>query len=109
MPYIYDFNNLQSIKQIEVNPKGWVEPLFVEYGMGVHGTAPSYFWRVKGTKHTFVIRVLRMNFLSSGDYKKHFEDSLEGFREEYITWHKQEWITNWMKEYRQEFSKFISI
>jgi hypothetical protein len=109
MPYIYDFSKLTSIQQMEVCPKGWVEPLFIEYGMGVHGTTPSYFWRVKGTKHTFVIPVMRMNFLSSGDYKKHFEESLEVFREDYIDWSQMEWTADWMKEYRQDFSKFIAL
>ena len=94
---------------MEVHPQGWVEPLFVEYGMGVHGSTPSYFWRVKGTKHTFVIPVMRMNFLSSGDYEKHFNEALESFREDYIDWKNQGWITEWQQEYRRDFSKFISL
>jgi hypothetical protein len=109
MPYNYDFLKLTTVQQMEVHPKGWVEPLFVEYGMGVHGSTPSYFWRVKGTKHTFVIPVLRMNFLSSGDYTTHFSDVLTQFREDYIEWANQGWNTPWMKEYKEDFKQFISI
>ena len=109
MPYIYDFSKLTTIQQMEVHPMEWVEPLFVEYGMGIHGTTPSYFWRVKGTKHTFVIPVLRMNFLSSGDYEKHFNEALESFREDYVDWSKQGWVTEWMQEYKKDFSRYISL
>ncbi len=109
MPYIYDFSKLQDIKNIIVNPIGWINPLEIEYGMGIHGSTPSYFWRVKGTKHTFVIPVLRMNFLSSGNYEKHFTEILESFREDYIVWKNQEWIAEWMQKYRNDFSKYISI
>ena len=109
MPYIYDFSKLSTIQQMEVHPEGWVEPLFVEYGMGIHGSTPSYFWRVKGTKHTFVIPVLRMNFLSSGDYEKHFNEALNTFRMDYIEWAKGGFNAPWAEEYRTEFSKLISI
>jgi len=108
MPYEYDFDNLQMVREMEVHPKGWVEPLFVEYGMGVQVSTPSYFWRVKGTKHTFVIPVLRMNFLSSGDYEKHFNEALEGFRLEYLEWKNEKFYTPWMKEYQEDFRRFIS-
>lgn len=109
MPYVYDFSKLSTIQQMEVHPEGWVEPLFVEYGMGVHGSTPSYFWRVKGTKHTFVIPVLRMNFLSSGNYEKHFSETLSQFREDYISWAKTGFEVPWMLEYKNDFSKFISL
>lgn len=108
MPHIYDFSKLTSIQQMEVHPQGWIEPLFVEYGMGVHGSTPSYFWRVKGTKHTFVIPVMRMNFLSSGDYEKHFNEILEGFRQEYLGWKNEGFYTPWMKEYQEIFRTFIA-
>lgn len=109
MPNNYDFSKIKTVQQMEVHPKGWVEPLFVEYGMGMQITTPSYFWRVRGTKHTFVIPVMRMNFLSSGDYEKHFNEALETFREDYIDWSSQGWITEWMQEYRNDFSRYISL
>jgi hypothetical protein len=107
MPHVYDFSKLTIIQQMKVHPKGWVEPLFVEYGMGIHGTTPSYFWRVKETNHTFVIPVLRMNFLSSGDYGKHFDEYLEGFRQEYLEWKSEGFYVPWMKEYQEIYRNFI--
>ena len=109
MPYNHDFSNIRDLHNLEIHPEGWINPIWIEYGMGLHGNVPSYFWRVKGTKHTFVIPVLRMNFLSSGEYEKHFEDTLKTFREDYIEWEKEGWITEWSQEYRDQFSRFISI
>jgi hypothetical protein len=109
MPYNHDFSDIRNIKELEIHPKGWIDPLFVEYGLGMHGNVPSYFWRVKGTKHTFVIPALRMNFLSSGNYNEHFKEVLEKFREDYISWSKEGFIPQWSQEYREQFSRFISL
>jgi len=112
MPNNFDFSELKNVKTIEVNPQGWVIPLYVEYGIGddirSYGEI-SYFWRVKGTQHTFVIPIIRMDFLSSGDYKKHFEDALETFREDYINWKNEGFITEWSREYDKQYSRFIVI
>lgn len=107
MPNNYDFNKLANVKAVEIDPDGWISPLFVEYGTGFHGEVPAYFWRVKGTKHTFVIPILRMDYLSQGDYEKHFKDVLNGFREEYIGWEYEQFYTPWMKEYKEMFEAFI--
>jgi hypothetical protein len=112
MPYNFDFTKLKNIKIAKINPIGWFNPLYVEYGIcddaEIRGI-PSYCWRVKGTKHTFVISVIRMDFLSSGNYEKHFEQTLENFREDYILWKEDGFITEWSQEYRQQYSDFIII
>ena len=112
MPNNVDFSNIKNIKTLEVNPKGWVENLVVEYGIGedmkIYG-AESYFWRVKGTQHTFIIPIARMDFLSSGNYKKHFNEALETFREDYLSWKKEGFIYRWAKDYERQFSKFIVV
>lgn len=113
MPNNFDFSTLKNIKTIEVTPAGWVTPLVIEYGIKeespTFGELNSYHWRVKGTRHTFVIPVIRMDFLSSGDYKKHFENALENFRQDYINWKDQGFITEWAREYEQQFSRFIIV
>jgi len=109
MPNNYDFSKLENVKVIEVSLEGWVSPLFVEYGAGFHGEVPSYFWRVKGTQHTFVIPILRMDYLSQGDYGKHFQEALQGFRSDYIGWSKEGWYIEWMQKYKEDFSEFISL
>ena len=107
MPNNYDFNKLTNIKEIKINPKGWILNIIVEYGIGYHGEDISYFWRVKGTKHTFVIPILRMDYLTEGNYNAHFEEVLESFREDYKKWKKEEWYLEWQREYYEDFSQFI--
>jgi hypothetical protein len=109
MPNIYDFSKLEDVKEIVVNPEGWIKPLTVEYGFGYHKEAMSYHWRVKGTQHTFVIPVGRLDYLTEGDYAKHFEEALEGFREDYKGWAEGGFESPWMQAYRTDFSKYISI
>jgi hypothetical protein len=112
MPNNLDFLEFNNVKTIEVNPEGWVSPLYIEYASAkeqkIYGST-SYFWRVKGTTHTFVIPTIRMDFLSSGDYKAHFNEILEIFREDYIIWKAEGFTTDWAKEYRQQFQHFILI
>jgi len=109
MPNFYDFSKLDNVSEVTVNPDGWVNPLKIEYGTGYNGEILSYFWRIKGTKHTFVIPVIRMDYLTEGDYAQHFEEALEGFREDYRGWNEEGWYAPWMREYRGEYSKFIAI
>lgn len=107
MPYNYDFSILRNVKTVEANPKGWINPLTIEYGIG-EGAGPTYYWRVKGTNHTFVIPVLRLNFISSGDYVKHFEEVLEKFKEnDYEDWRNKGFSAGWMREYKTEFGNYI--
>ena len=113
MPHNFDFSGIENFKSMEINPQGWISPLHVEYGVANDiqnfSGIPSYFWRVKGTLHTFVIPVLRMDFLSGGDYKKHFENALIAFREDYLTWQKEGFATDWSREYECQFKNFIII
>lgn len=109
MPNNYDFSNLENIKEIIIHVEGWISPLIIEYGLGYHSEDLSYYWRVKGTKHTFVIPVLRIDFISEGNYVKHFQEALFSFREDYKKWAKEGFYTDWMREYREDYNKFISI
>ena len=109
MPNNYEFTKLSNIKTVEVNPDGWVEPLYIEYGEGNMGNTPSYFWRVKGTFHTFVIPIVRMNYLSSGDYVKHFNEVLQEFRQDYIEWSKEGFRIEWMRKYEEQYKSFINL
>lgn len=109
MPNKYNFNLLKNTKKMEVSPEGWVYPLFVEYGAEIYSGIPSYFWRVIGTDHVFIIPILRMDFLSKGDYKKHFEDILVEFRNDYIGWAEACWPSDWMKEYKDMYKLYISL
>lgn len=113
MPNNFNFSNIKDVKTIEVSPTGWITPLYVEYGIfediAFYGGSPCYFWRVKNTEHTFVISTTRMDFLSSGDIKNHFRDVLEKFKEDYLTWKEEGFITQWSREYEHQYSRFIII
>ena len=108
MPYNLDFSLLKNVKAIQVGPKGWASPLFVEYGI-LDEDMPLYCWRVRGTAHTFKIPVVRMDFLSSGDYKNFFGDALEVFREDYLTWKAEGFVDGWPREYERQYSGLILV
>ena len=111
MPNNVDFSLLINLKKVKLEPapEGWNSPLFIEYGMGEHGSTLSYFWRVNGTEHTFVIPIARMQYLSAGNYEGHFKEVLKAFREDYIEWAKEEFYTQWMQEYKEQFNEFIKL
>ena len=109
MPNNYDFSKLKNVKEKKVNPEGWVSPLTIEYGQGYHNDTLSYHWRIKGTKHTFVIPIIRMDYITGGEYEAHFEETLQGFREDYKEWAAKGWETEWMQAYREDFSRYISV
>lgn len=107
MPNYYNFSNLKEIKTIEVNPNLWVNPLVIEYGFD-DTENPVCYWRIKNTKHTFSIPITRLNYISSGDYEKHFCDVLENFAEyDYLEWKNQGFYAEWMKEYEKEYKLFM--
>ena len=106
MPNDYNFSKLENIKTLEINPIGWVNPITIEYGVD-YDLYADYYWRVKGTQHTFVIPVSRMNYISSGDYEKHFQEVLEKFREEYKEWKKGGFEVLWMRDYEAQYRNFI--
>ena len=109
MPNNCDFKEVKNIQEKRLDIEGWISPLIIEYGTGFEGGVPSYFWRVKGTSHTFVIPILRMDFLSKGDYESHFIETLKTFRIDYIKWSSEGFYTDWMQEYHKMFQSFISI
>jgi hypothetical protein len=105
MPNNADFSKVENIHEMEVNPEGWTR-IIIEYGI-TNDALPLYYWRIKDTTHTFTIPVIRMDFISAGNYKKHFEDALRNFREDYKLWEKEGFVTEWSKEYRTQYSRFI--
>ena len=112
MPFNFDFNRkLTDIKTIDITPNGWT-PLTIEYCCAqarVYDTMTSVCWRIKGTTHTFTIYENRLNKISNGDYAKHFTETLELFREDYLSWFKNKEYEEceWRNEYEQQYSRFI--
>jgi hypothetical protein len=108
MPYHHVFSNLIGRGEIKVSPVGWTN-LSIEYGYGYIGMQQNFYWRVKGSEHTFHIPLQTLNELSKGDYESHIEYVLENFRREYLSWAATGFSEEWMREYHNEFKNFIEI
>lgn len=113
MPYIFDFAQCVSdVKTVDVNPKGWRGPITIEYGTAQNSkydTQLSVVWRVKGTTHTFTIYERRLNIISHANYRKHFEEALEGFRKDYLSWFEDGAYTDvtWKYDYQAQYRDLI--
>jgi hypothetical protein len=113
MPNNFDFSNcISEIKTVEINPKGWRGPITIEYSeaqVSKYDPMLSVVWRVQGTRHTFTIYERRLNVISHANYKAHFTEALENFREDYLSWFETPgWEqTPWVKEYQQQYGRFI--
>ena len=113
MPFVFDFKNvIDDVHTVDIEPKGWVSPITIEYAVAqahLYDTVVSVVWRVKGTSHTFTIGEQRLNTISNGNYKKHFTEALEAFRDDYITWFTEDKYKDveWKNEYKKQFGKFI--
>ena len=108
MPNNFDFSKLKFKNEMVVHPIGWVADIIVEYGIGGY-PEDSYYWRVKNTSHTFVIPAKRINYITLGNYDKHFEEALQAFREDYINWGREGFQLDWQQEYQLQFARFIVI
>ena len=109
MPNNTDFSTISDVKTISITPQGWITPLYIEYGIQYYLGVPSYYWRVKGTLHTFIISITRIDFISQGKYNEHFTEILEDFREDYKSWAEENFKYKWQQEYRDQYSAFISL
>lgn len=111
--FVFDFNKcLGERKKVSVNPEGWRGPIQVEYGLAQVNkfhTHVSVVWRVVGTKHTFTEYETTINKYSQSNYAEHFKKTLEGFRDDYLSWWEDQRYEgcDWREEYRQEFGKLI--
>ena len=111
MPNNVDFSKIKNKKFLTIYElEGWKNPLIIEYGIDLFDGLPSFYWKIKDTKHTFIIPVKQMEFLSKGNYEKHFKEVLQKFREDYIEWGEEyDFEADWMQEYRDQYSRFINI
>lgn len=113
MPFYFDMKNTDNgIKEVKVNPDGWVNPVMVEYTVAQahkYDTTVSVIWRVKGTEHCFTIGEQKLNVLSHANYPKHFEEVLRNFRLDYLNWFSDPIYENaeWKYEYKRQFDRFI--
>jgi hypothetical protein len=108
MPFHQDFGELYGKSEMTAKPYGWI-PLTIEYGYKDIARQKNFFWRVKGTQHTFRIPLASLNEFSHGNYEHHIEYVLENFRQEYLSWAAQGFSADWMVEYHQEYRNYLEI
>lgn len=107
MPNYLDTSSFDNVKELEINPIGWINPITIKYTFKEHGVL-SCLWWVKGTTHVFIIPTSRLNIISNGDYADHFKDFLEKFAsEEYKEWKNSGFNTEWKYEYYKVYNNFI--
>lgn len=97
---------------LTVNPKGWVNPLTIEYVVAQahkYDTQVSVIWRIKGTTHCFTIYENHLNQISKANYVQHIEEALTNFRYEYLQWFKDPYFAevDWKYEYQQQYGSLI--
>ena len=113
MPFYFDISKAATKPvEVEVRPKGWVNPITVEYVVAQahhYDTVVSVVWRVKGTQHCFTIGEQKLNQISNANYKKHFEEVLANFRIDYLNWFTDPTYKDaeWKYEYKRQFNGLI--
>ena len=95
--------------RLEVYPKGWNVPIFIEYSIEPLGYSSSLqlCWRVVGTEHTFRIPLTEFHLHATNGYEKHFEEVLETFRKDYLEWYKGGFSESWQRDYQRQFKNYI--
>jgi hypothetical protein len=109
MPFHQDFSSLYSVGELTTHPNGWIDDLIIEYGYGRISHQINFYWRVKGTNHTFRLPLNILNEHSKGNYDDHIKYVLENFRLEYLSWAAQGFPQDWMVEYHKEYRNFIQL
>lgn len=103
-----DFEKIDDIKEINIQPKGWRE-ITIEYGLKKYGVSNSllFSWKVKGTDLIFSAPLSQVYEDCQGNYEEHFCKVLELFWQDYVTWKNQGFPEPWMRKHKKQFSKLI--
>ena len=109
MPFAKDFSTLTGRGTLDVDVPKWSSPLTVEYGYEHISKMLYFFWRVKGTHHTFRIDYPQLMQLTEGNYEEHISDFLKNFRQEYLGWASTGFREPWMREYHEQYKRFIEL
>ncbi len=109
MPFVKDFSTLTGRGTFDVDVPKWSSPLTIEYGYEYISTMLYFFWRLKGTSHTFRIDYMQLMQLTEGNYEAHISDFLKSFRQEYLGWAATGFSETWMREYHEQYKNFIEL
>jgi hypothetical protein len=108
MPFVKDFSNLTGKGSFDLEIPNW-SPLTIEYGYEYMSVMLYFFWRIRGTTHTFKINYMELMELTQGNYDEHISEFLSEFRKEYLGWATNGFQAEWMRDYHQEYRNFIQL
>ena len=108
MPYVKDFSQLTGKGSFGMEVPNWV-PLTIEYGYDRISLATYFFWRISGTQHTFRINYNDLMTETNVNLEEHISTFLKGFRNDYLTWARDGFSVDWMREYHREYRNFIEL
>jgi len=108
MPFIKDFSTLTGKGSFDIDVPKW-SPITIEYGYEYMSVMLYFFWRIKGTSHTFKISYTDLMELTRGDYEKHISEFLSEFRNEYLGWAADGFQADWMRDYHQQYRNLIEL
>lgn len=108
MPYIKDFSTLIGRGEFSLEVPKW-KPLSIEYGYEYINEILQFYWRIKGTTHTFRGLYHQIIQQSHGKYDEYIKIVLQEFRTEYIQWLYSGLQQAWMREYHEQYKNLIEL
>jgi hypothetical protein len=102
---------LNGIETVDLEIKGWLSPLTIEWGYSFINGHQYLFWHIKDTDHWFKISQYEIEYYEITSIIDHFIKTLEIFRNDYLEWFflPKEEKTDWMIEYIEIFKDYIKI
>jgi hypothetical protein len=108
MPFVKDFSSLIARSEFSLEVPKW-KPLTIEYGYEYINEVLAFYWRVKGTTHTFWAFYHQVAQDANGKQDEHIKTILETFRTDYLGWLFSGLTESWMREYHEQYKNFIEL
>jgi hypothetical protein len=108
MPFVKDFSSLIARSEFSLDVPKW-KPLTIEYGYEYINEVLAFYWRVKGTTHTFWAFYHQVAQDANGKHDEHIKTILETFRTDYLGWLFSGLTESWMREYHEQYKNFIEL
>ena len=94
-------------KNIEIDVEGWAPKLKINYSVDLYAGISYLCWKIQGTDQIFRIQAATVYENHGLNYLDHFSLTLSKFREDYLTWEKENFPEDWMKRYQRMFQYLI--
>ena len=102
MSSIFDIKDAYNTKKINIEVPGW-KPLVAIYGLYRVSEQIYILWNIEGTDHTFAVPIEFVYKKNAGEISVHIMETLKVFREDLLSWRKENLPEEWMRKYNYEF------